>query len=459
MSALTLLDLASRVYPTYQWARHHRQIAAALTDVARGRTKRLLISVHPQSGKSTLVRLFLSWLLMSQPHRKLLLLSYSKRLAAAHSAAARDVTRRFGPSMFGRAHVDVRRDSRARDLWYTTRGGYCLADSAQGAVSGFAADGVIYDDPYKGAEDSSSEAVRETVWETFASVVETRLSPSGWVVIVSTAWHPQGLPQKLVSSEPGLWRQLVLPALDEKDTPLWPERYDRAWYLQRRRDYEERGQSHLWQSLYMCDPRARGGKREFPAEWLTPDVLFADLPPNDPVALTLMAVDPSLGKNAKGDYSAIIVMRLTQSRALYVDADLQRRPIPQLEDDVVRTYLAARPHALALESNGFQMVLADNVRRRLQKEAPTLAVNVHALAQTFGGGDSKPRIRISLAPLLAQGRIRIRNTPGGRILLTQLQEFPGGAHDDGPDALELACQLANLLLTGKRRPEPTVLRA
>src|SRR5262245_22605195 len=283
---------------------------------------------------------------MSDPTRKLLLLSYSKRLAAAHSVAARDMTRTWGPRLFGRDHIDIKQDTRARDLWHTTAGGYCLADSAQGAVSGFAADGVCYDDPYKGAEDSSSEVVRETVRETFSSVVETRLSPSGWIVIVSTAWHPDGLPQRLVKSDPDLWQQLVLPALDEQERPLWPERYSLEWYLQRRRTYEERGQSYLWSSLYMCDPREAGGKREFPAEWLTDAILYSSLPPDDPVALTVMAVDPSLGKSIKSDYGAITTVRLTQSRRLYVECDLQRRPVPTLEEDVVRAFLESRPQAL-----------------------------------------------------------------------------------------------------------------
>jgi hypothetical protein len=457
--ALKLLDLARLVYPTFRWAEHHRRIADALTAVAQGRTRRLLVSTHPQSGKSTLVRLFLSWLLMSDPTRKLLLLSYSKRLAAAHSVAARDMTRRWGPTLFGREHVGIRQDTRARDLWHTTAGGYCLADTAQGAVSGFAGDGCLYDDPYKGAEDSSSERVRETVWQTFASVVETRLSPSGFVVIVSTAWHPEGLPQRLVRSEPQMWHQLVLPALDEQERPLWPERYPLEWYLHRRRQFEERGLSYLWSSLYMCDPREAGGKREFPADWLTDAILYTTLPEDDPVTLTVMAVDPSLGKTAKSDYSAITTARLTKSRVLYVDCDLQRRPITTLEDDVARAFVAVRPQALAIEANGFQQVFAGNVKRKVLAAERTINASIREMAQTFGGGDSKPRVRISLSPLLAQGRLRIANTPGGRLLLEQLREFPGGLHDDGPDSVELATQMINLILTGKRRPEPLVMRA
>src|SRR5262245_55344080 len=111
---LKLLDLARLVYPAFRWARHHEQIALALTAVARGQAPRLLVSIHPQSGKSTLVRLFLSWLLMSDPTRKLLLLSYSKRLAAAHSVAARDMTRTWGPRLFGRDHKIGRASCRAR---------------------------------------------------------------------------------------------------------------------------------------------------------------------------------------------------------------------------------------------------------------------------------------------------------------------------------------------------------
>jgi hypothetical protein len=457
--ALRLLELARLVYPAFRWAEHHRRIADALTAVAQGKVKRLLISVHPQSGKSTLVRLFLSWLMMSNPRLKLLLLSYSKRLAAEHSVAARDITRHYGPALFGHDHVAIRQDTRARDLWRTTRGGYCLADSAQGAVSGFAGDGCVYDDPYKGVEDSSSEVVRETVWETFAAVVETRLSPTGWVVIVSTAWHPEGLPQRLVRSEGPAWHQLVLPALDEQERPLWPERYSLEWYLQRRRQFEERGLSYLWSSLYQCDPREAGGKREFPPEWLTDHVLFERLPTDDPVSLTVVAVDPSLGKRTTGDYSAIVTVRVTSRRVLYIEADLQRRPVTRLEDDTVAAFLAARPQAIAVEANGFQEVFASNVHRKLAAAHPGLAVNLHALSQSYGGGDTKPRVRISLAPLLAQGRIRIRNSPGGRLLLEQLREFPGGLYDDGPDCLELATQMINLLLTGQRKPAPVVLRA
>ncbi|NUQ61554.1 MAG: hypothetical protein HUU20_03645 [Pirellulales bacterium] len=38
--------------------------------------------------------------------------------------------------------------------------------------------------------------------------------------------------------------------------------------------------------------------------------------------------------------------------------------------------------------------------------------------------------------------------PSTRLLVYQLQEFPIGDHDDGPDALEMSVRLAEELLAG-----------
>ena len=44
---------------------------------------------------------------------------------------------------------------------------------------------------------------------------------------------------------------------------------------------------------------------------------------------------------------------------------------------------------------------------------------------------------------LSERRIRFkRNSPGTRLLVEQLKQFPTADHDDGPDALEMARRLA-----------------
>lgn len=52
------------------------------------------------------------------------------------------------------------------------------------------------------------------------------------------------------------------------------------------------------------------------------------------------------------------------------------------------------------------------------------------------------RIR-RLGPWLAMHKIKFRsNSPGAKLLVQQLKDFPVGDHDDGPDALEMAVRLA-----------------
>jgi hypothetical protein len=48
------------------------------------------------------------------------------------------------------------------------------------------------------------------------------------------------------------------------------------------------------------------------------------------------------------------------------------------------------------------------------------------------------RLQWKLGPKLANKLLRFRDTPGCRLLVQQLREFPLGRHDDGPDALEMA---------------------
>ena len=60
------------------------------------------------------------------------------------------------------------------------------------------------------------------------------------------------------------------------------------------------------------------------------------------------------------------------------------------------------------------------------------------------------RIR-RLGQYLSQGRLKfLKCSPSTRLLVEQLRDFPCGAHDDGPDALEMAIRLAKETLFGMK---------
>jgi len=55
--------------------------------------------------------------------------------------------------------------------------------------------------------------------------------------------------------------------------------------------------------------------------------------------------------------------------------------------------------------------------------------------------------------LLAADMFRFGDSPGCRLLLDQLGEFPRGDHDDGPDALEMAVRAINGLAIAEHDAE------
>lgn len=156
-----------------------------------------------------------------------------------------------------------------------------------------------------------------------------------------------------------------------------------------------------------------------------------------------MALDPSKGADARhGDYSAFVFLGVGEDGQLYLEADLARRPSPQIVTDGVELCRRYRPHVFGLEANQFQELLGADFTAELLRQGligiVPCSINNHV--------SKAVRIR-RLGPLLAARRLRFKaNSPGTRMLVEQLKEFPISSHDDGPDATEMAIRLAEASL-------------
>lgn len=179
----------------------------------------------------------------------------------------------------------------------------------------------------------------------------------------------------------------------------------------------------------------------------------------DEYQIAVVALDPSVGKLNKatatrqGDYSAFVAVAKGMDGKYYVDADIDRRPVPKIIDDGIEFLKYIRPDAFGVETIGFQEVVRDAFLPRLEEAKLTGIWPIH--------GDGNPklpkkivRIRATLSHLLRDGRIKLRRSPGCSLLLEQLMAFPIHKHDDGPDALQMAIVLAEQLLAGTGYEEP-----
>jgi predicted phage terminase large subunit-like protein len=180
---------------------------------------------------------------------------------------------------------------------------------------------------------------------------------------------------------------------------------------------------------------------EWPETYFDEAVWFEAWPGN--LVVKTMALDPSKGNDSRhGDYSALVMLGVDRQGILYVEADLARRPTPQMVAEGTEWLRRFRPDAFGVEANQFQDLLAGEFAAEFRRQGMIDARPTPILNQTA----KQVRIR-RLGPYLSSRRLRFKgNSPGTRMLVEQLQQFPIADHDDGPDALEMALRLASELL-------------
>jgi predicted phage terminase large subunit-like protein len=417
--------------------RHVAAIDGAICDTLTGRSEPiLLIEAPPRHGKSELVSKYLpAWYLGVWPQRRVMLAAYEATFARSWGRKSRQVFAESACPAFGRSLAD---DNQASDDWSTTAGGGMTTAGVGGPMTGRGADLLIIDDPIKNADEALSETIRDKQWDWWQSTASTRLEPGGVVIGIMTRWHEDDIFGRLLKSG-GDIRRLTLPAIAEHGDPLgrvpgaalWPERYDEqalAKIRATRTDY-------WWRAMFQQRPGKWGDSKwgqylgEFAACW--PDAFEA----------SVVAVDPSLGNDdRKGDYSAIVFVGRSGGR-LWVDADLRRRSETEIAADAVEMFARHQAQMMVLEGNGFQRVLRGVFHQQALARGITLP-----LQTVVNTGNKIARIS-ALGPLLADGVFRFRDSPGGRLLVDQLGEFPRGDHDDGPDAMEMALRALNQMAT------------
>jgi hypothetical protein len=200
-------------------------IDQTLCDVAEGRTRRVIITMPPQEGKSTRVaRVGPLWFLLRFPEWRIAVGSYAESLAMGHGRWIRDQITSFG--------LDAQARRGARDVLGLridpaagAKGEWDLADhrggvksiGVGGGLTGFPVDLMIIDDPVKDRAQADSITYREAVWSWWTDVVLTRLAPGAPVILIMTRWHEDDLAGRLIgeadadpTSEP--WTIVHIPA-------------------------------------------------------------------------------------------------------------------------------------------------------------------------------------------------------------------------------------------------------
>jgi predicted phage terminase large subunit-like protein len=217
---------------------------------------------------------------------------------------------------------------------------------------------------------------------------------------------------------------------------LWPEHED-LYALMKMRIDEGRIAFEREKQNSPVDPEAC----EFPEEYFEHHIWFEKWP--EELNVKVVALDPSKGNDSRhGDYSAYVLLGVDRHGVMYVEADLARRPIPEMVDAGALICKRFRPHEVCIEGNHFQELLKEQFERACQARR-TRIIRPRTIINT---GNKRMRIG-RLASYLSERRLRFyKKGDSTPLLVNQLRDFPCGDHDDGPDALEMAIRLAEYVL-------------
>lgn len=196
---------------------HVWTIAWHLEQVRLGKIRKLIICAPPRSGKSTITSVaFPAYVLGHDPTRKIIDITYSNPLAVKLANDCRMVVNApWFREAFPHARVAKHKDTESETVF--TGGGFRLATSTTGTLTGRGGDIIICDDLSK-AQDIFSDVKRTATNELFRNTILSRLDnkQTGSIVVVMQRLHPNDFVGHLLDTSEG-WTVLKLPAIAPAD--------------------------------------------------------------------------------------------------------------------------------------------------------------------------------------------------------------------------------------------------
>lgn len=436
---------------------HIDATAEHLQAVSAGQLRRLIINIPPRSMKSSLAAVaWPAWDWIATPERKFLFSSYAQSLSTRDSLKCR----RLIQSPWYQAHWGDRfalaEDQNLKMRFDTDKGGYRLATSVGGALTGEGGDVIVLDDPHHAGE-AESEVVRESTIDWFDQVMSTRLNDpkTGAFVIVMQRLHERDLTGHLLAKNWGC-DHLCLPMRHELKHPT-PVRSSLGWRDPRTREGELLWPDRLGESEVAAlesalgpygtagqlqqRPSVAGGnilKSEWwqdwgkgaPPAWLLPEQAAAWREREPPECGPIFAVmDTAHETKTSSDYSACTIWGAwTDMREInhlmLLGAWRERLEFPDLVKRARKTWTDYDLDEMAIEDKASGISLRQELRRQ--------GVIVTSLRPDR---DKQARAH-SVTPIFAAGHVWApRSTIWAGMVIEECSAFPRGQHDDLTDTV------------------------
>lgn len=417
-----LKTISPQHFPGFDWEYDHlTRVRKALAKVTLGTCKRLIVSMPPQHGKSSVLTVpYPVYRLVRDPRLRVAVGAYNQTHANRFSRKSRRIAV---------GNLELSKERKAANEWETAAGGYYVAVGLGAGITGLPVDLLIVDDPVKSAAEALSPTERENVWEWWTDSLFTRLSKDAAVIVVMTRWHTEDLAGRLQAQ--GGWESVVMPAIAlpgdperEAGTVLCPQLHPIEQIEQARKNNPT-----SFEALYQQRPLdLEGGffrgleKMTVHSTAPTPDqftrrVRFWDLASTEDQA----GADP--------DWTAGVLMGKHRDGTFWVLDVIRQRLGPAGVRGLIRQTAAVDGHAVQIrierEGGASGKLAADVIVR---EDLPGYS------ARAIKPVGSKAERAEPWAAQVEAGNTRIVKCENTSAFIAEHRSFPTGTHDDMVDA-------------------------
>ena len=206
-----LLWFAEYMDPTFQPTPFHVAYYEILDRFVKKQIKKLIIQAPPQHGKSEgSSRKAPADILGLFPDTKICICSYAATIAKDFN---RDVQRIIDSDRYRAVFPETRLNGsnivtvannylRNSDVFEIVgHKGSLRVVGRGGSLTSKTVDVMIYDDLYKDSQEANSPQIRQSAWDWFTKVAQTRLHNESQQLVVFTRWHPDDIIGKIIETE------------------------------------------------------------------------------------------------------------------------------------------------------------------------------------------------------------------------------------------------------------------
>jgi predicted phage terminase large subunit-like protein len=411
---------------------HIETIAYHLDLCRQKKIKRLIVTLPPRSMKSTCVSIaFPALILGLDPKAQIICVSYAQGLS---SKLARDCRAVMQEEWYQEAfpHTRLNPDKMAADDFETTQGGFRLATSIGGVLTGRGGNFIIIDDPMK-PDDADSETKRVAVNDWFDGTLYSRLNSKidDVIIIVMQRLHMDDLVAHVTETE--TWTQIDIPAIAPQDhdyrlNDCEVHQRRRGDLLQPKRDSQEvldrlrttMGSRHF-EAQYQQNPVPAGGAIIRP-EWFG---TYADQPKLEVFEGIAQVWDTASKTSLTNDFSACTTWGIHGDKFYLLDVHRGRYEFPDLRRLVVEHAWRWKADLVAVEEAASGLALIQEIQRvgdlRIEGFSPK--------------GDKVERVTGQTAIIQAGHVLLPVDAPWLKAFLDEARAFPGGKFDDQVDSM------------------------